>query len=182
MRFLKRKYIIILAVALLFIVPLSLLLLSSPKSKQSPKVPPTPSDPNSQISPGSGFSPSLYDNNAEERLLEKIENRQQLSISDNAAKNKILALLPANTQSGILFQSQTIVIDYVAGPNVFQVEILTTDVERAKAEGANWFRSQGLSQEGICNYPVEFYLNFDVKNELRESNPDIQFNPLADGC
>lgn len=123
---------------------------------------------------------SVFDSKAQDRLLEKVQNREALSQSDELAKNKILSLLPSGKKSGVVYQSSNIIIEYVSSANVFQVEILTKDFEKAKKEGASWLKSQGLSQEGICNYPVEFYLNYEVLNALRGST--IQFNPLTEGC
>ncbi len=126
-------------------------------------------------------SPVTYDESAQDRVLEKIEHRSPLSENDAAAKAKTLNLLPKGENSGTLYSSPKILITYVSGKtDNFQVEILTGDIKRAKEEGVKWFLDHGFSKEFICDYPVEFYLNFDLKTKLR--NKKTIFNPLPPNC
>lgn len=118
--------------------------------------------------------------NAQERLLEKIKKRAPLSQKDRDAKTKILTLLPQGERSGVLHRSSNIIIDYTYSANIFQVEILTKDVASAKNEAVLWFKNYGMSQEGICNLPLSFYLNFDVKNSMPDE--ERSFDPLPPGC
>lgn len=113
------------------------------------------------------------------RLLEKIENRQPLSYEDVLAKNRIIQLLPAGQDSGVVYRAADFSVDYVQDPDLFQVEILITDIEKAKQEAINWFLQEGISQQGICNLPIEFYLNSSVRNQI--PSPDA-FNPLPASC
>lgn len=123
-----------------------------------------------------------YDEQASKRLFNKVLNRQALSQSDMNIKTKTLkALLPENTSSGNLYISNNIKIDYTYGnTDVWEVEVLSTDISSAKDEAVKWFLDQGFSQDFICNYPVEFYLNIDISQELSSSG--VIFNPLAPGC
>ena len=82
--------------------------------------------------------------------------------TDEAAKERLLAQLPNGQHSGNLYQSSIVSIDYVQGPDLFQVEVLTTNVAQAKAQAVAWFEQKGFSQEGICHLPLSFYLNFQV--------------------
>lgn len=153
---------------------------------------PTPSEPTEVISPtpitsalpspfvNAGVPPVSYNSGATDRLIEKVKNRTALSESDASAKQKILSLLPQGRQSGYVHQSPTVRIEYLSSPDAFLAEILTIDISRSKTDTVAWFRSQGMSQEGICNLPVSFYLNFDVAQDLRDSN--ITLNPLPEGC
>ncbi len=118
--------------------------------------------------------------NKQDSFLEYVKNRRTLSESDASTKKQILALLPPEEDSGVLYQTPTISIEYVHEPDLFQVEILTEDIPAAKNEATTWFKAKGMSQEGICLLPVQFYLNYDVANELKKTN--ITFNPLSDGC
>lgn len=124
--------------------------------------------------------PVQYDELDQQKLLQKVEQRVPLSNDDAAARGRILSTLPAGEQSGILYQSQNIIIDYTQGPDIFQVEILTENIDTNKKEAVNWFLSQGMSQNAICNYPVHFYLNYELAQALASKN--ITFSPLAPGC
>jgi hypothetical protein len=121
----------------------------------------------------------LYISENEARLLDKLKNRQPLSDEDTKAKTKILKLLPKGINSGILYQSTNTIIDYTDIIDEFQVEILTTDLNKAKAEGTDWFSQQGMSQKGICDLPVNFYLSKEVSSALQGK---LGFNPLPTSC
>ncbi len=169
-------------IVLVVIVILSTFLFSSSSTKKAAtKVSPSPAptltstDYNDQPSPtGIQFSED------QKILLERFENRELLSANDTQAVEKILSLLPQKEESGIIYASGNIHIEYVKSADIFQVEILTTDVAKAKTEGNAWFIEHNISQKGICEYPVQFYLNFEVKQQLRGTNTD--FSPLAPGC
>jgi hypothetical protein len=113
-------------------------------------------------------------------LLEKIANRPKLSPEDDAAKQKMIALLPPNQNSGVIIESDTVKVEYVQSPDIFQVEILTTDITQAKINANSIFRKFGMSQKGICYLPLQFYLNYDVARQLGEQKKS--FNPLPIGC
>jgi hypothetical protein len=110
---------------------------------------------------------------------EQLQDKQPLSNSDTIAKENIIASLPDGETSGILYQSPDIIIDYTKSVDDIQVEILTTDISKAEAEAVTWFTNHGLSKEGICNMPIQFYLNFDIKQKLKT---ETSFSPLPDGC
>src|SRR5215203_1693622 len=110
-----------------------------------------------------------YDEEAETRLQQRIQHRKPLSVFDKGAKERMLRFLPEGKTSGVLFSSPQLSIDYIRGPDVFQVEIRTTDLDRAKKQAVEWFIGQGFSRDAICNYPVVFYTSWDVKQSLRNS-------------
>ncbi len=122
----------------------------------------------------------IVDDDPHSKLLDLIQNRRQLSDADSTAKKNLLLQLPNGESSGNIYLSSTIRVEYVRGPDLFQVEILTTNVALAKVEAAAWFQQNGISQEGICNLPVSFYLNWDIAQKLR--NSDTVFNPLPNDC
>jgi hypothetical protein len=135
----------------------------------------------SPTKPFEGESPApIYDKTAQDILLEKTLNRKQLTTEDALAETKIVSKLPETKTSGVLYESQNITIDYTSGVNLFQVEILTNNIEQAKKEAVSWFLLQGMSLDGICNYPVQFYLSYDVLQSLRATS--TVFSPLAPGC
>lgn len=122
--------------------------------------------------------PVAYNQSAQKKLVDKIVNKQSLSLSDQTAKQKLITTI-GNT-SGTLYHSPQIDVVYLQSADFFQVEILTTDITTAKEEANIWFRSQGLSHQGICNLPVQFFINWNVANQLRNSN--LIFNPLPENC
>lgn len=146
---------------------------SESKVRLVPTLSPTPSL-------NSNVPPVAYNEIAQDKLLDKIVNRIPLSDNDSFAKATILSTLPKENPSGILYQSDTIIIDFTSNANMFQVEILTTDIPAAKAEANVWFRARGMSQKGICDLPVLFYLNYDTMTKLRGTG--TVFSPLANSC
>lgn len=122
--------------------------------------------------------PVLYDSQKNDKLLSIVKDRPTLSTSDLAIRSKLLASL--GNKSGILNQTNTYILEYVQAPNIFQTEILITDINLAKTQATQWLLSQGLSSGGLCKLPVMFYLNRQVANQLR--GQDIMFNPLPEGC
>lgn len=185
----KKEDYFVIALGLILVVVVSLIAIitsnfsssSQPPNEESPSPSPTPREgatPTSEAE--TNTPPVLYDSAAQDRLIELVQNRQPLSDTDRLAKAKILSLLPPTTPSGVVYQTQNIIIDYTKSADLIQVEILTADIQAAKNEANLWLRTQGLSQEAICELPVGYYLNIYVANELR--NTDIIFNPLGDGC
>lgn len=124
--------------------------------------------------------PISYNQTRQDELIDKIENRIELSASDVQATEAIISTLPQGQTSGTIHETGTFRIDYLASPNVFQVEIFVIEIMTAKNEATNWFLDQGLSYEAICNYPVHFYLNYDVAQGL--NGQGIVFSPLAQEC
>jgi len=127
---------------------------------------------------------TVYDTNILNTVVEKINNRQPISETDQAAKTKALSLLPQGEESGPLYQSSNLSIDYIGGtpPDWFLVEIMTTDIAKAKKETVDWFLNNGFSQNFICDYPVDFYLSSEIKDKLMNNNTNELFSSLAPGC
>lgn len=169
------------AVAVLVLVFLSAFLFSASQTNKAVVKRATPATPTfAPVGTDNRPSPLVSTSPEEKVLLDRFENREPLSQSDTQAVANILKILPPNEKSGIMYESGAIRIDYVASADIFQVEILTTATEQAKAEGAVWFKSRGLSQKGVCEYPVQFYLNFEIGRQLKETG--TLFSPLAPGC
>jgi len=176
----KQTLFLIVAALILFIIVIAIAIinLTAPAPQQTViLVTPTPIP--SKNTDLHSNPPVVYNAQAQGSLLNKVEERKTLTTNDQAAKTKMLSKI-SSEGSGTLYQSENVSIDYLSTPNVFQVEILTTNIDQAKKEAVNWFMSQGLSQDAICNYPVQFYLNFTIAEQLRGKN--INFSPLAPGC
>ena len=173
----ERNAIIIVFTLVLLFIPLVFLIIVIPSEKEkslSSSSPPTPTlgSRNMIVTPGS--------ENKQNEFLEYVKNRKSLSESDAAVKKQILTLLPSEEDSGVLHQTPAISIEYIHEPDLFQVEILTTDIQSAKKEANTWFREKGMSQEGICYLPVQFYINYAVAKTI--PNAADTFNPLAPDC
>jgi len=115
--------------------------------------------------------------NPQQQLLNKVSQRSNLSSSDATIKSKILSDVPI---SEIVFQTPDVTVEYIQSFDLFQGEINTPNVNAAKIEVITWFLNQGMSQQGICNLPLSFYLNFTVKSQLPDDGNN--FNPLPLGC
>jgi hypothetical protein len=113
----------------------------------------------------------------QKKLLDLVQNRRPLSQADQNAKAKILSNFPQGQDSGVVYKTSTISVEYVHSPDLFQVDILTNNISAAKAEAVAWFQKQGMSQQGICSLPLTFYLDFQINNQQKGS-----FNPLPEGC
>lgn len=124
--------------------------------------------------------PVSYDSSNEDLLLDKIDHRTPLSNEDVSAKNAILSHLPPGEKSGVVYQTPKVIVDYTASGDLFQGEIQTVDIASAKNDAVKWFKDQGMSQEGICNLPLGFYLNIYVAEIFR--GQQVTFDPLAPGC
>jgi hypothetical protein len=182
MRIKKSDYISLIFAFILVLILFATLLYSffAPRTIPSQNVPdptPTQTEQIKRLTPTPTQKP-LYQKQAQEILINRLENRAQLSTEDAAAKQKIIGLLAPG--SNTLYQSPTIIIEYLPSADVFMVEILTIDIQKAKEEATNWFETQGVSQQGICNYPVQFYLNYDVAQSVKELKGT--FSPLGIGC
>lgn len=104
-----------------------------------------------------------------------------LSQSDELARENILnKYLNGTNQSGIVYKSTSVQVEYIADANIFQAEILTKNVYAAKVETEYWFHKQGLSQAGLCKLPLIFYLSLPVKESLPTNGSNV--NLLPDGC
>jgi hypothetical protein len=115
----------------------------------------------------------------QKKLLDYVQNRKPLSTDDEQVKFEILSTL-GGSQSTILYQTPNVKVNYIRSADMFQAEILTTNIAIAKMEAGSWFENMGLSKEGICNLPLSFYLNYEIKMQLGEDA--ASFNPLPNGC
>jgi len=120
----------------------------------------------------------IYDQDQTDKMIQTVENKPSISPSDSDIKTSIISSL--GNDSGTVYTSPNeFRIDYVQSPDLFQIEILTTDFHKAKTDAVAWLQSQGFSTDGICKLPVTFYLNFDIKQQLPQGTV---FQPLPDGC
>lgn len=139
---------------------------------------------------GSGQKPIIQPTNVSEtrpkvkyeqgslgKSLIKLTSRTPLSPSDTSTKQKLIDIASAN--SGLIDKTKLYSIEYIRAIDDIEVEILTTDIDQAKTQAVDYLKTQGLSDQGMCNLPVRFYLNYVVTKEI---SPSVVFNPLPPGC
>lgn len=137
-----------------------------------PVPPPTPSQ---------GIVPTVttfYSQSDAKRVVELVKNR--ITLSDQDAQARAALLEVTNGETGIIHTEQSFSLLYLKTPDLFQSEILISDVQSAKQATASWLASQGLTSEGICHLPLTFYLSQDVSTVLHARNES--FSPLPPGC
>ena len=118
--------------------------------------------------------PVQYNEERNKKMLQILEDRPALSPSDQTRRAQLTASV--NPLSETLEYS----LEYLSAPDEFMVEIRTIDINSAKQKAISWFKSKGLSDEGICHLPLVFYLNYDVAQNLRDMK--VEFDPLPPGC
>lgn len=123
---------------------------------------------------------TLYEEDATARLVRRIKEREPLSDSDAAVKQSIINTQVPDSDNWVVYYSDNVQVFYIVSADVFMAEIETPDIAKAKADVNVWFRNQGMSQEGICNAPVMFYLSSEMLEKL--DRRDIRFNPLPNSC
>ncbi len=121
-----------------------------------------------------------YDQQQTNKMINTLQNRPTIPPSDSTVKENIINTV-AN-DSGTVNSTDEYHIDYLKSPDIFQVEIDTTNIQQAKSDAINWFKAQGMSMDSICKLPVTFYLKFDIMQELEQQGTTVDFNPLPDGC
>lgn len=167
-------------VVLLIFIPLVLFLFTKNTSKKELQAhisqTAVPSVQPSYLPSPSQIQPSITQN-PQQQLLNKVSQRPSLSSTDAVIKNKILSSIPL---SEIVFQTPDVTVEYIQSFDLFQGEINTPNVNAAKIEVITWFINQGMTQQGVCNLPLSFYLNFTVKSQLPDDGNS--FNPLPLGC
>ena len=116
------------------------------------------------------------------KTTQSTQSSKQKSISSSIMTVKsslLMRTLHSNNQSGVVYKSPNVQIEYVATDDLFQAEILTTQITKAKQETENWFHLQGFNQEDICNLHLLFYLDSSIKQNMPANE---QINLLPDGC
>ncbi len=108
-----------------------------------------------------------------DRMLEYVKKELPLSQQDTIVRRRLIAQV--NNESGILYETQDFIIEYVKTPDVFMVGVKSEDIENARKDATDWFFKQGISNQGICRLPVVFYPQFVPLKKT-------PFNPLPVGC
>ncbi len=164
---LKKKNLIIILIVVVVVV---LLIVAFALKKSS-------DDKKTQVKPPvtkTAEPPITYEETSRQKLNDILANRKPLSVSDQAIKKTLIA------GTNPIYKTEDISISYYPVPDTFQVEIITVSIESAKDAAVTWFKSKKLSQNGICNLPIVFYMNTQTSESLRGLG--VKLNPLAPGC
>lgn len=121
---------------------------------------------------------NLYNVENLDKDAQRIENAQTLSTQDQQSKTKLIASL--GNKSGVLHQTSTYTIQYIKAADRVLISIENNDTDQVKKDSMAWLESQGLSLQGVCNLPIEFYLDTQVAEYFQQQNK--QFDPLPPGC
>jgi hypothetical protein len=105
----------------------------------------------------------------------KLTSRIPLSPSDVSAKNNLIAA----SENGIINETSQYSIEYISAFDHMEVTLLTTSIDEAKTQAETYLKNAGLSQNGLCNLPVIFSVEYSVRKKLPDNTV---FNPLPNGC
>lgn len=90
-------------------------------------------------------------------LAVTVFQEDELSPEDKEAKYELLMDILHGIESGVVFESDNVRIEYVQTANAFQAEILAGNIIDAREETNIFFRRRGISPQGVCNLPLSFY-------------------------
>ncbi len=183
----NRKYLYI-AIAFIIIVVLviisSLLFLrnsSTPPSPDSLPITHTPSPTITTILTVSKTprpNPSPITGDAINDLVQRAIHRKPLSATDKTVKEGFIK--EVGGKSGVLYTGSTFIIDYSADADIFHVEIISTNIAQAQDDAINWLRSQGITKDGICKFPIIFFS--DPKRFDPKQSTGLEFYAMPSGC
>lgn len=166
---------IIVVIVLLILIIFMVVLLQFRRASE-PVSTPVPSAGITQPTP----NPSIpaYNPTGLEKDFQRISSKKELALTDREIRDQLIQTL--GNKSGVLDETEQYRIEYVKSPNSFMVEILDKSTEEAKLRAIEWFGSKGISDQGICNLPVVFYLSFEIEKQLREQGQS--FDPTIALC
>ena len=167
--------VVVFAIILLSIIVCIVIILSSSHTPTTTSAGTTPS-----ITVSPSVTPLPYNAAAGSRLAQKLLNRKALSQQDTAVKDTTLNTILHGYNSGVVYKTPDVQIEYMQSLDIFMAEILTPNIANAKTEANAWFINQGFSQQAICNLPVMFYLSPEVNQQLQGTS--VVFSPLPDNC
>ncbi len=188
MRILKQNLLYFIIGAILFTITIVIVYLSlnqAPTTNTPSVVSPTPS--NSDISPQASPSPAfeqegnvVYDIEASKKMWETFYKKPALSADDEAAKRNLLFSILRGIESGVVYESSNVRVEYIKTADIFQATILTANIDKAKEETEVFFLNNGLTTKALCDIPLMFGLDPFVE-DLIQGSPII-FDPLPAGC
>lgn len=119
-----------------------------------------------------------YNVNATRKLEQLLKQRNLLSSADQTLRKQIVQSV--NNKTAILQQTPTYTLRYIQPFDLFQAEINTIDVAKAKTAVATYFSNKGISNKGVCYLPLTFFLSKQASQQLAGKN--FSFSPIPEGC
>ena len=109
-----------------------------------------------------------YDPAVEKAQFERIkQGKNNLVQKDLDARAAIISKVPTTgDDEGIVYVDDYVAIQYDPISDDFMAEILTSNINLAKAQTEAWFRQQGISTPGICNLPLTYILSPEVEDSF----------------
>ncbi len=179
MRRRTEDYIVIILAGILILIVVVMIAISFQGAQQE-KTAPTGTATLTPTTPPPAADPPAIDVKTSWRMWDKVANKPALAPADNTAKKNTITAILHGIDSGILYESPRVRVEYVKSLDIFLAEVTTVELSLAKAEVNSWLRVQGLSQEAICNLPIIFYINLETAESLRGQN--VLFRPAIQGC
>lgn len=161
-------------VVIIFIIGLALFFLEA-DNQTPPAALPTPTPITVNIHKDTGAR--IIDKNFQ-KYTDNFLTPQPLSANDEQAKQRIVNIV--HGQEGTVVNAPTFNIYYLPSLDAFDITLETVNTISAQQDVTNWFKSQGMSQEGICKIAT----TFSVDNSVRQQYPGKTFvlNDLPAGC
>jgi hypothetical protein len=120
-----------------------------------------------------------YNKKSSDKLLEIVESRPTPGApSDKNLRAQLISEL--DNQSGIIQNTASYRLEYVASPDSFEVEIKTSEITKAKDEAILYLKTRGFTEDGICKLPLMFYVNHEVAKNMKSG--EDEFNQIPDFC
>lgn len=133
-----------------------------------------PTGPNVKTNP-----PISVNKNSTQKLLEVMKNRPTPSVNaDKTIRERLIDQAVAN--NGVVEETGIIKIEYLDSPNTFEVLLKQYPLAPGKNAAYSFFRSEGMTDDGICKLPLSFYLTSDVSQRLKEAGEE--FSPYPEFC
>lgn len=132
----------------------------------------------SMTSPTPKIQPLVYSPGQLKKDYDRINNKKTLSERDSSVREQLVS--KADDKSGIITENTQFKLEYISSPNLFMVEVRSSDPEFGKDAAEIYLKNQGLSEQGLCNLPIIFYLSQSVQNDLLSKGET--FNPIPEEC
>lgn len=175
----KRILLIVAGIFIFFLILLGITILESLKNREMLDRESFPTPTLVEINRQQTSLIERYEKEGSKKLLNYLKTRPTPSLpSDSQTKTRLIREIPDG--STIITSNTSFKIEYVEGPETFEVEVKTIEFDRAKNEAIEFLKSEGLSEDGICKLPVIFYLNYDVASEMTTGAKKL--NPIPDFC
>ncbi|MBU2632841.1 hypothetical protein KKG52_03945 [Patescibacteria group bacterium] len=88
-----------------------------------------------------------------ERESENLDNRTPTNDNETSTRNQ----LKNSGKDGVLEKNEDWVIRYNSDQDLFQGEILTTDISSAREKVKSWFTIRGIAKDKVCELPLILY-------------------------